>query len=121
MPEGITRLIAPIISLSPTKRWIVCGIVLLSVIFFGLLITTANRIDYKPLFSNLGNEDAGEIMKKLNEMKVPCRISDDGKSILVPAGKVYELRMSLASEGLPQGSGIGFEIFDRKNFGMTEF
>ena len=121
MPEGINRLIAPIISLSPTKRWIVCGIVLLSAIFFGLLITTANRIDYKPLFSNLGNEDAGEIMKKLNEMKVPCRVSDDGKSILVPAGKVYELRMSLASEGLPQGSGIGFEIFDRKNFGMTEF
>jgi flagellar M-ring protein FliF len=60
-------------------------------------------------------------MKKLKEQKVPCRVSDDGKSILVPAGKVYELRMSLASEGLPQGSGIGFEIFDRKNFGMTEF
>jgi len=121
MPEGINKLIAPIISLSPTKRLIVCGIVILSALSFGLLIMTANRVDFKPLFSNLGNDDAGEIMKKLKEQKVPCRISDDGKAILVPAGKVYELRMSLASEGLPQGSGIGFEIFDRKNFGMTEF
>lgn len=121
MPEGLKKFIYPIVALSPAKRLTVGGVVLLSALFFGLLITTANRIDYKPLFSNLGNEDAGEIMKKLKDEKVPCRISDDGKAILVPADKVYELRMSLAAEGLPQGSGIGFEIFDRKNFGMTEF
>jgi flagellar M-ring protein FliF len=121
MPEGLKKFINPIVALSPAKRFTVGGIVLLSALFFGLLINTANRIDYKPLYSNLGNEDAGEIMKKLNEMKVPSRVSEDGKAILVPAGKVYELRMSLAAEGLPQGSGIGFEIFDRKNFGMTEF
>ena len=121
MPEGLKKFIDPIVALSPAKRLTVGGIVLVSVLFFGLLITTANRVDYKPLFSNLGNEDAGEIMKKLKEQKVPARISDDGKAILVPAGKVYELRMSLAADGLPQGSGIGFEIFDRKNFGMTEF
>jgi flagellar M-ring protein FliF len=121
MPEVLKKFIYPIVALSPAKRFTVGGIVLLSALFFGLLITTANRIDYKPLFSNLGNEDAGEIMKKLKELKVPSRISDDGKAILVPADKVYELRMSLAAEGLPQGSGIGFEIFDRKNFGMTEF
>ncbi|HTP63769.1 MAG TPA: flagellar basal-body MS-ring/collar protein FliF [Geobacteraceae bacterium] len=121
MPEGLKKIIAPLIALSPAKRWTLAGIVIMSLLAFALLIATANRIDYKPLFSNLSNEDAGEIMKKLKELKVPCRVSDDGKAILVPAGKVYELRMSLASEGLPQGSGIGFEIFDRKNFGMTEF
>jgi flagellar M-ring protein FliF len=121
MQDGIKRFIAPIAALSPTKRWVMLGAVALSAVFFGLLIMTANRTEYKPLYANLGNEDAGEIMKKLKEQKVPTRISDDGKTILVPAGKVYELRMSLASEGLPQGSGIGFEIFDRKNFGMTEF
>ena len=121
MQDGIKRLIAHVAALSPNKRWVMLGAVVLSAIFFGLLITTANRTEYKPLFANLANEDAGEIMKKLKEQKVPSRISDDGKTILVPAGKVYELRMSLASEGLPQGSGIGFEIFDRKNFGMTEF
>src|SRR5512136_590928 len=121
MPEGLKKFTDPIVALSPAKRWTVGGIVLISVLFFALLIATANRIDYKPLFANLGNEDAGEIMKKLKEMKVPCRVSDDGKAILVPAGKVYELRMSLASDGLPQGGGVGFELFDRKNFGMTEF
>ncbi len=84
MPEGLKKFIDPIVALSPAKRWTVGGIVLISALFFGLLITTANRVDYKPLFSNLGNEDAGEIMKKLKEQKVPARISDDGKAILVP-------------------------------------
>ncbi len=121
MPEGLKKFADPLIALPPAKRWLVFGIVALTVVSFALLITTANRIDYKPLFSNLGNEDAGEIMKKLKEQKVPSRISEDGKAILVPADRVYELRMALASEGLPQGSGVGFEIFDRKNFGMTEF
>ncbi len=121
MPEGIRKLIEPVIALPPAKRWLMLGIVVLSAIFFGILIVTANRTEYKPLYSNLGNEDAGEIMNKLKEQKVPTQISDDGKTILVPASKVYELRMSLASDGLPQGGGVGFEIFDRKNFGMTEF
>jgi flagellar M-ring protein FliF len=121
MQDGIKKLISLFAALSPGKRWVMLGAVALSAVFFGLLIVTANSTEYKPLYANLGNEDAGEIMKKLKEQKVPTRISDDGKTILVPASKVYELRMSLASEGLPQGSGIGFEIFDRKNFGMTEF
>jgi flagellar M-ring protein FliF len=121
MPEGIKKLIGPVIALPPAKRWMMLGIVVLSVIFFALLIFTANRTEYKPLYGNLSNDDAGEIMNKLKEQKVPARVSDDGKTILVPASKVYEIRMSLASEGLPQGGGVGFELFDRKNFGMTEF
>jgi len=121
MPEGVKKLIEPIVALPPAKRWLMLGIIVLSALFFGLLIVTANRTEYKPLYANLGNEDAGEIMNKLKEQKVPTRISDDGKTILVPASKVYELRMALASEGLPQGGGVGFELFDRKNFGMTEF
>jgi flagellar M-ring protein FliF len=121
MPEGIKKLIEPVIALPPAKRWLMLGIVVLSAVFFGILIMTANRTEFKSLYSNLGNEDAGEIMNKLKEQKVPTQISDDGKTILVPASKVYELRMSLASDGLPQGGGVGFEIFDRKNFGMTEF
>jgi flagellar M-ring protein FliF len=121
MPEGVKKLVGPIVALPPAKRWLMLGIVLLSALFFGLLIVTANRTEFKPLYGNLGNEDAGEIMNRLKEQKIPTRICDDGKTILVPASKVYELRMALASEGLPQGGGVGFELFDRKNFGMTEF
>ncbi|CAG0993019.1 Flagellar M-ring protein [Geobacteraceae bacterium] len=121
MPEGLKKLAQPFMALPPAKRWIVGGVVGVSIIAFALLIMVANRTDYRPLFTNLANEDAGEIVTKLKEQKVPYRIAPDGKAILVPSDKVYDLRLSLASEGLPQGGGVGFEIFDRKNFGMTEF
>lgn len=108
-------------ALSPGKRMLVAGVALLSVVAFAILIFVANRTDYRPLFTNLSAEDAGEIVKRLKDAKTPYQITPDGKGILVPADKVYEQRLTLASEGLPQGGGIGFEIFDRKNFGMTEF
>lgn len=121
MPEGLKKLLEPFLALPPAKRWLIGGVVGLSLATFAILIVVANRTDYRPLFANLTGEDAGEIVKKLKEQKVPYQISSDGKALLVPADKVYELRLSLASEGLPQGGGIGFEIFDRKNFGVTEF
>lgn len=121
MPEAIKKLLQPVISLPPARRWVVGGVVALCLLAFTLLIVMANRTEYRPLFGNLGNDDAGEIVKKLKEQKVPYRIAADGRAVLVPAEKVHELRLSLASEGLPQGGGVGFEIFDRKNFGMTEF
>lgn len=108
-------------ALSPGKRMLVAGVALLSIAAFAVLILVTNRTDFRPLFTNLSAEDAGEIVKKLKDAKTPYQITPDGKGILVPADKVYEQRLTLASEGLPQGGGIGFEIFDRKNFGMTEF
>lgn len=108
-------------ALAPGKRLLVGGVVLASILSFALLILLANRTDYRPLFTNLASEDAGEIVKKLKEAKTPYQITPDGKGVMVPSDRVYELRLSLASEGLPQGGGVGFEIFDRKNFGMTEF
>jgi flagellar M-ring protein FliF len=121
MPEGLKKLLEPFLALSAGKRLVVGGVALVSLLAFAALISVANKTDFRPLFANLTSEDAGEIVKKLKEQKVPYQISDDGKAVLVPSDKVYELRLSLASEGLPQGGGIGFEIFDRKNFGMTEF
>jgi flagellar M-ring protein FliF len=121
MPEGLKKLLQPIMVLSPAKRMVVGGVVALSILFFVLLIVVANKTDYRPLFANLSSEDAGEIVKKLKEQKVPYQITNDGKAILVPSDKVYDLRLAMASDGLPQGGGVGFEIFDRKNFGVTEF
>lgn len=121
MPDALKKILEPFFALSMTKRLIVGGVVALSAILFTLLIVVANKTDYRPLFSNLTSEDAGEIVKSLKEQKIPYQIENGGKAILVPADKVYDLRLSLASDGLPQGGGVGFEIFDRKNFGMTEF
>lgn len=121
MPEALQRIIEPFMALSPGKRMLIAGVAFLSVAAFAVLIFVANRVDYRPLFTNLSPEDAGEIVKKLKETKTPYQITADGKGIMVPADRVYEQRLTLASEGLPQGGGVGFEIFDRKSFGMTEF
>lgn len=121
MPEGLKKLLEPFLALSVPKRLMIGGAALASLIAFAVLIAVANKTDYRPLFANLSAEDSGEMVKKLKEQKVPYQISEDGKALLVPAEKVHELRLTMASEGLPQGGGVGFEIFDRKNFGMTEF
>ena len=121
MPEGIRRLIEPFLALAPGKQMLIATVAFLSAAAFAVLIFVANRTDYRPLFTNLTSEDAGEIVKKLKDAKTPYQITTDGKGVLVPSDKVYELRLTLASEGIPQGGGVGFEIFDRKNFGMTEF
>lgn len=76
---------------------------------------------YAPLFTNLPAEDASGIINKLKETKIPFTITDGGKTIRVPEKNVHETRLLLAGQGLPQGGSIGFEIFDKTFFGMTEF
>ncbi len=84
-----------------------------------LLIAWAGSPDFQVLYSNLEMEDAGLIVQKLQEMKVPYKT--DSTSILVPADRIYELRLQLAGMGLPRGGGIGYEIFDKTGLGTTEF
>jgi|CXWL01.1.fsa_nt_gi flagellar M-ring protein FliF len=73
------------------------------------------------LFANLAQDDAGAIVEKLKELKVPYEIGGGGSSIHVPSPQVHDLRLQLAGQGLPHGGGVGFEIFDRTTVGMSEF
>jgi flagellar M-ring protein FliF len=77
--------------------------------------------DYQVLYANLSQEDAGQVVAKLKEKGVPYEISGGGSAVLVPSDKVYELRLALASEGLPRGGNVGFEIFNEQSLGQTEF
>jgi flagellar M-ring protein FliF len=88
---------------------------------FILLMMWTGKPDFQLLYSNLPPEDAGKILTSLKDQKIPYQISSNGSSILIPREKVYEVRLELASQGLPQGSGVGFEIFDNTKLGMTEF
>ena len=85
------------------------------------LIQWSGRPTFERLYTGLSVDDAGMIVEQLKTQKVPYQITGGGSCIEVPAEKVYELRMLMASEGLPQGSGIGFEVFDNAKLGMTEF
>lgn len=125
MPESLRRLVEQLRTawgnLQPVQRAVVAGgviVVLASIVLFSSL---ALRTDYQPLFTNLTSEDAGRVVEKLKERGVPYRLEQGGKAVLVPREQVYEMRLSLASEGLPAGGGIGFEIFDQTRWDLTEF
>jgi len=76
---------------------------------------------YRPLFTKLAEQDASAIVEALRAEKVPFRLKDGGRAILVPAEHLYELRLALASRGLPEGGSVGFELFDRQTRGQTDF
>jgi len=108
-------------SFSKGKMLPILFILLLAVVGFGSLIFWNSQPDYQVLFSNLSPEDAGEMSNKLKEKKIPFQLTQGGTTLLVPRDQVYDLRLSLAAEGLPKGGGVGFEVFDRTNFGITDF
>ena len=84
-----------------------------------MLFAWSRSPDYQILYSNLSENDIGLIIQKLKEMKVPYKIEHG--NVLVPSENIYDLRLQLASQGLPQGGGIGFELFDETSFGTTDF
>ncbi|MGD8386514.1 MAG: flagellar basal-body MS-ring/collar protein FliF [Desulfobacteraceae bacterium] len=105
----------------PARRVSLAVTLLLVVGGFAALLFWTNRPDYQVLFSNLATDDAAKITEKLKEMRVPFQLKEGGSAVLVPEENVYQLRLDLASEGLPRGNAVGFEIFDEMGFGATEF
>jgi flagellar M-ring protein FliF len=77
--------------------------------------------DFQPLYTGLTPEDAGAVLTRLRESGVDYRLGDSGTTVLAPSARVAELRLQLAAAGLPKSGRIGFELFDKTNFGATEF
>ena len=77
--------------------------------------------DFRPLYSGLASEDAAAVVAKVREGGSEFRLSDNGSVVLVPSGKVAELRLQLAAAGIPKSGRIGFELFDKTNFGASDF
>ena len=81
----------------------------------------SRRPDYQLLYARLGEKDAASIIGYLESQNVPHQVTAGGSAVQVPAEQVYKLRMDLASKGLPSGDGVGFEIFDKGQFGLSDF
>ncbi len=77
--------------------------------------------DYRVLFSDLKPEEAQTIVEKLKTANVAYSLSNGGTTISVPADRVPELRLQMAGEGVLTGGHVGFDIFDKTNFGATDF
>jgi flagellar M-ring protein FliF len=116
--DQIKRLIA---TLSVRQRWtiLIAGI-FAAAGFYGLAHWQTEN-SFKPLYNALAPEDAAVVVQKLKEGGTPYRLSSNNSTISVPEDKVAELRLEMAGAGVPKNGRIGFEIFDKTNFGMTDF
>ena len=122
MAEGNKKSLLGSISQWPLGRKISLVVVtIVSIAAFALLILQYRTADYRVLFANLSNTDASAVVEWLKEKKIPFQLKDGGRSILIPDDQVYEARLELAGSGLPRGGAVGFEIFDKQSFGMTDF
>lgn len=86
-----------------------------------LFVALLGRGDYQPLYSGLQPEEANSIAKRLAQEGIPSKLSTDGKSISVPADRLDKARLDMAAQGLPQSGRLGFEIFDKTNWGESDF
>jgi flagellar M-ring protein FliF len=103
-----------------SKALLGIGIAALGAIAVAFVLWSDNA-DYKVLYANLSDKDGGAIIAQLSQMNIPYRHADGGAAILVPAAKVHDARLKLASAGLPKGSVVGFELMDNARFGQTQF
>jgi flagellar M-ring protein FliF len=106
----------------PAKSKISMAIGLAGLVAVVLAMTVwSSQGDYKVLYANLSDKDGGAIIAQLSQMNIPYRHADGGAAILVPAAKVHDARLKLATAGLPKGSVVGFELMDGARFGQTQF
>jgi flagellar M-ring protein FliF len=116
--EQLKRLLA---MLSTSQRWtILVAAVLISAGLYSL-VHWEKESAFRPLYTTLAPEDASVVIQKLKEGSTEYRLSNNGTTVSVPEDKVAELRLELAAAGVPKSGRIGFEIFDKTNFGMTDF
>lgn len=101
------------------------SLVLTTVLVIGGLTGIAmwsSRVEYGLLYGKLDDAEAARVVAALDDAKVPYTISQGGGTIMVPSDKVHLMRMQLAAKGIPRSTdGVGFEIFDKPNFGISDF
>jgi len=84
-------------------------------------LVMGRQAEWRVLYANLADKDGGAIIAQLSQMNVPYKHAEGGNAILVPADRVHDTRLRLASQGLPKGSVAGFEMMESNRFGMTQF
>jgi len=107
--------------LSNSQRISIIAVAVLTVAGLYAFSQWRHESDFRPLYTGMAPEDAAAVVQKLRESGVEYRLADNGATVLVPSAKQAESRLTLAAAGLPKSGRIGFELFDKSNFGATEF
>lgn len=121
--DAFIKQVKKYIQTTPKNRLYLYLFLLVAIIGGSVLgLSFIQKENYNTLFSGLSTEDASAVVAKLKEQKIPYKLGLGGTAIYVPNEKVYDVRLLLASQNaLPGGGGVGFELFDKTNYGMTEF
>jgi len=106
--------------LPAAKKMTLAAAVAASIALIVGLFLWSSAPDYKVLFSNLSERDAGTVSTTLQQMNVVYKTEANG-TLMVPADQVYDLRFKLAAQGIPRGGAVGFELMDSPKLGMTQF
>jgi flagellar M-ring protein FliF len=104
----------------PARIGLVAGVAMIVLLVIALGWWLLKR-DYQVLFANLEQRDAAAIVEELKRLKIPYRLEGDGATIRVPAEQVHETRLGLMSRGVSLSGGVGFEIFDKQEMGMSDY
>ncbi|MCG8687670.1 MAG: flagellar M-ring protein FliF [Desulfobacterales bacterium] len=121
MNPVVERIITTFKEMSMTRK-IILGVLALAVVAgFTTMFIWTNKTQFKAAYTGLTQEDAAAVVEVLKSSNTPYRLSGDGTTIMVPENIVYDVRLTMAKEGIPKGSGVGYEIFDKTEFGTTEF
>jgi flagellar M-ring protein FliF len=106
--------------LGGTQKMVAVSASVLIIAAMAYVIYFINQVEYVSLFGRLAEGDTAAVVEALKKNKIPYRLSDTG-TVMVPRDQVHDVRLSLATEGVPRGGGAGFELFDQQKLGSTEF
>lgn len=101
------------------KLSLMVGVAAAAALLFGMWMWSQTP-DFKILYTNLTDRDGGTIITTLQQMNVPYKVAEGG-AIMVPSGQVYDIRLRLASQGLPRGGSVGFELMESQKLGTSQF
>ena len=121
LKTGWQALVATVAAWPLPRKIALAAVTVITLGLFALIIVQARTADYQLLYGNLAEADAAAVVDWLKGHNVPYQLANNGHNILIPTKSVHETRLSLASLGLPQGGGVGFEIFDKQSFALTDF
>ena len=119
--SGWKALVDTVVGWPISRKIALAAVTVITLGLFAFIIVQARTADYQLLYGNLADSDASAVVEWLKGQNVPYQLTNNGHNILIQAKDVYETRLSLAAMGLPQGGGVGFEIFDKQSFALTDF
>jgi flagellar M-ring protein FliF len=102
------------------RATLIGGALLVAATLF-VFVQLIHKPDFKPLYSGMKADEAQTVASRLGAKSIKYELSPDGTSISVAAEQLDAARLEAVSDGVPHSGRMGFEIFDKPNWGGSDF